>query len=83
MTFSPVAVDLNKTLDIKLSRSANVAFNGIFFVNDISEFTDVIFRQIFNSDVGIYACFRNDLLSLGTADAVNVGKSYLLAFVSR
>jgi hypothetical protein len=82
VTLASVAVDLYQTLDVERGRSAHVAFYNVFFVNDISEFADVIFGQIFNSDIGIYSGLVEDLFRLGTADAVYIGQSDLDALIS-
>ncbi len=79
MSESAIAANFDKSSDVLLDLSFEVAFNRILAVYDFAQVSNVSIREIFGFFARIHSCFLANVRCVLPADAVQVrkGKNYL------
>ena len=83
MAQSAVAADFGQSLDVQRDSTAQVAFYLQMLVDVLTQFGNVVFRQVFYSDIGADPGFLQNIRSRFPSDAKDVGQSDLYALFSR
>ena len=75
MTDTAVAADLSQALDVERDFTAEVALNGVMFVDYFTQSGFLIFRQILDADVAIHTGCLQDVLCAFSADTVDISQT--------
>ena len=75
MTDTAVAADLGQALDVERNFTAEVALNGVVFVNNFTQSGLLIFCQILDADVAIHTGCLQDVLRAFSADTVDISQT--------
>jgi hypothetical protein len=83
MTKTAIAANVHQSLDVHRNFAPKIAFYTEFFVDDVAQPLDFIFRQVPNPCIRIYASSLEERLTSMQTNSVDVSEPYFYAFLSR
>ena len=83
MTDAAVAVDLDHSLDVHTDFTTEVTLDVVVVFDLFTELCNLFFSKVLSAGIGVDSGYLEDLLSRGSADAVNIGQSDLYALCVR
>ena len=83
MAKATIAADLHQALDVLSALAMQVTLNKQVVVDVVTQLCEILFTEVANTDVWVYASLSENLLRSGQADAIDISQANFNALVTR